>query len=85
MNAEVNEWQSRPLDALYPIVYLDALFVNIKDQGHISKKAVYLALGINSEGQKELLGLWIEKKEGAKFWPRCHYRTQKSWCSGYFH
>ncbi len=65
---EVNDWQSRPLDALYPIVYLDALFVNIKDQGHVIKKAVYLALGVNLEGHKELLGLWIEKNEGAKFW-----------------
>lgn len=65
---EVNDWQSRPLDALYPIVYLDALFVNIKEQGHVSKKAVYLALGVNIEGHKELLGLWIEKNEGAKFW-----------------
>ena len=65
---EVNDWQSRPLDELYPIVYLDALFVNIKDQGHVTKKAVYLALGVNLEGHKELLGLWIEKNEGAKFW-----------------
>ncbi|MCG8606810.1 IS256 family transposase [bacterium] len=65
---EVNEWQSRPLDAPYPIVYLDALFVNIKEQGHVVKKAVYLALGVNLEGHKELLGLCIEKNEGAKFW-----------------
>ena len=65
---EVNEWQSRPLDVLYPVVFLDALFVNVKDQGHITKKAVYLALGINTDGQKELMGLWIEKSEGAKFW-----------------
>jgi putative transposase len=65
---EVNDWQSRPIDALYPIVYFDALFVNIKDQGHVIKKAVYLALGVNLAGHKELLGLWIEKNEGAKFW-----------------
>ena len=65
---EVNEWQRRPLDVLYPVVFLDALFVNVKDQGHITKKAVYLALGINTDGQKELMGLWIEKSEGAKFW-----------------
>lgn len=65
---EVNDWQNRPLDALYPIVYLDALFVNITEQGHVTKKAVYLALGVNLEGNKELLGLWIEKSEGAKFW-----------------
>jgi putative transposase len=65
---EVNDWQSRPIDALYPIVYFDALFVNIKEQGHVIKKAVYLALGVNRDGRKELLGLWIEKNEGAKFW-----------------
>ncbi len=65
---EVNDWQSRPLDALYPIVYLDALFVSIKEQGHAIKKAVYLALGVNLEGHKELLGIWVEKNEGARFW-----------------
>jgi len=65
---EVNDWQSRPLAALYPIVYFDALFVNIKEQGHVIKKAVYVALGVNLAGHKELLGLWIEKNEGAKFW-----------------
>jgi putative transposase len=65
---EVSAWQNRPLDALYPIVYLDALFVSIREQGHVIKKAVYLALGVNLEGHKELLGLWIEKNEGAKFW-----------------
>ena len=65
---EVREWQNRPLDSQYPIVYLDALRVNIREQGQIIKKAVYLALGVNLEGHKELLGLWIEKNEGAKFW-----------------
>ncbi len=65
---EVNDWQSRPLGQLYPIVYLDALFVNVKEEGHVIKKAVYLALGVNLEGHKELLGLWIEKNEGARFW-----------------
>ena len=67
---EVKAWQSRPLDELYPIVYLDALYVNIKVSGRVSKRAVYLALGINKEGNKELLGLWIgeAESEGAKFW-----------------
>lgn len=65
---EVKAWQVRPLDGVYPIVYLDALKVKIRDAGHVVNKSVYLALGINMEGDKELLGLWIEKNEGAKFW-----------------
>lgn len=65
---EVKAWQSRSLDEVYPIVYLDALKVKIRDAGHVVNKSVYLALGINMEGDKELLGLWIEKNEGAKFW-----------------
>jgi len=65
---EVNDWQSRPLAAIYPILYLDALFVNVREQGRVSKKAVYLALAITLEGHKELLGIWIEKNEGARFW-----------------
>ncbi len=64
----VKEWQNRPLDSLYPIVYLDALVVKVKDQGHIVNKSVYLAIGINMDGLKEVLGIWIEKNEGAKFW-----------------
>lgn len=65
---EVKAWQNRPLAAVYPIVFLDALFVKIREAGSIRTKAVYLALGINMAGEKELLGLWIEKSEGAKFW-----------------
>ena len=65
---EVTAWQNRPLDNVYPIVYLDALFVKIRDSGTIKKKAVYLALGVNMQGEKELLGLWIAQTEGAKFW-----------------
>ncbi|MBT4139036.1 MAG: IS256 family transposase [Candidatus Latescibacteria bacterium] len=65
---EVKAWQSRPLDEVYPIVYLDALKVKIRDSGSVVNKSIYLALGINMEGDKELLGLWIEKNEGAKFW-----------------
>jgi putative transposase len=66
----VKAWQSRPLDEVYPIVYLDALYVNIKVSGRVSKRAVYVVLGINHEGNKELLGLWIgeAESEGAKFW-----------------
>lgn len=64
----VIEWQNRPLEKMYPIVYFDALRVKIRDDGSVKNKAVYLALGINAEGIKEVLGLWIEQNEGAKFW-----------------
>jgi len=65
---EVKGWQSRPLDALYPIVYMDCIHVKVRDTGAVRVKAVYLALGVNLAGQKELLGIWIEQTEGAKFW-----------------
>lgn len=65
---EVKAWQSRPLDKVYPIVYLDALIIKIQQDKKIINKAFYLALGINSEGQKELLGIWVSQNEGAKFW-----------------
>jgi len=64
----VDEWRNRPLEAFYPILFFDALRVNIRDEGHVSKKAVYLALAIGLDGQKEVLGLWIEQNEGSKFW-----------------
>lgn len=64
----VVEWQSRPLDAIYPIVYLDCIHVKIRQDRQVLNKAVYLALGINLEGQKELLGMWFSENEGAKFW-----------------
>lgn len=65
---EVTAWQNRPLDALYPIVYLDCLVVKVQQDQRVIDKAVYLALGINLEGHKELLGLWMTENEGAKFW-----------------
>jgi putative transposase len=65
---EVRAWQSRPLDAIYPIVYFDCLMVKIRDGAHILNKAIYLAIGLTREGQKEALGLWISPTEGAKFW-----------------
>jgi len=64
---EVKAWQGRPLDALYPIVYLDCIHVKIRD-GSVRVKAVYLAVGVNMRGEKEVLGLWIAQTEGAKFW-----------------
>ncbi len=65
---DVRAWQGRPLDPVYPIVYLDAIHVKMRASGHVQSQAVYLALGINLEGQKELLGLWVGEAEGAKFW-----------------
>jgi putative transposase len=65
---EVRAWQTRPLDQLYPILYLDALVVKVKDQGRVSNKAIYLAIGVNCSGLKEVLGMWASETEGAKFW-----------------
>jgi len=65
---QVVEWQSRPLDEVYPIVYLDCLVVKIRQDRRVINKAVYLALGVNMEGHKELLGMWLSENEGAKFW-----------------
>ena len=67
---EVREWQNRPLDPVYPLVIFDALRVKIRDEGVVKNKSVYLALGMNVEGIKTVLGLWIEQTEGAKFWLR---------------
>ena len=64
----VVEWQSRPLEPVYPIVYLDCIVVKIRQDKRVINKAVYLALGINLEGKKELLGMWLSENEGAKFW-----------------
>ena len=65
---DVRAWQSRPLSAVYPILYFDALFVKTRQEGPVTTKAIYLALGINPEGEKELLGLWVAQTEGSKFW-----------------
>jgi putative transposase len=67
---EVAEWQNRPLEALYPLVLLDALRVKVRDEGTVRNKAVYVALGVRPDGTKDVLGLWIEQTEGAKFWLR---------------
>lgn len=65
---QVTEWQNRQLDALYPIVYMDCIVVKVRQNGSVINKAVFLALGINTEGRKELLGMWLAENEGAKFW-----------------
>lgn len=68
VHAEVVEWQNRPLERMYPLVFFDALRVRIRDEGTVRNKAVYLALGVAADGAREILGLWIEQNEGAKFW-----------------
>lgn len=65
---EVTAWQNRPIDAVYPILYLDALYVKIRETGHIQNRAIYVAIGVNMQGRKEVLGLWMGQAEGAKFW-----------------
>ena len=65
---DVVEWQNRPLESMYPVVFFDALRVKIRDEGSVKNKAVYLALGIQRDGTKDVLGLWIQQTEGAKFW-----------------
>lgn len=67
---EVRVWQSRPLEGMYPVVFLDALRVKIRDEGIVQNKAIHLALGVRRDGTKEVLGLWVEQTEGAKFWLR---------------
>ncbi len=67
---EVSRWQSRPLDPMYALVFFDALRVKMRDEGTVRNKAVYLAIGVSPEGRKDVLGIWIEQTEGAKFWLR---------------
>ena len=67
---EVATWQSRPLEAAYPLVFFDALRVKVRDEGLVRNKAVHIALGVRADGTKEILGLWLEQNEGAKFWLR---------------
>jgi len=67
---EVAEWQNRPLEALYPLIFFDAIRIKVRDEGTVRNKAVYVALGVRPDGTKEVLGLWIEQSEGAKFWLR---------------
>ena len=65
---EVRQWQSRPLEPTYPIVYVDCLVVNVRENQRVLKKALYLVLAVDLNGQKDLLGMWIAQTEGAKFW-----------------
>ena len=65
VHEQVIEWQNRPLDAIYPILYLDCIFVKVRQDKQVINKAIYLALGVNMQGRKELLGLWMSETEGA--------------------
>ncbi|TDR27761.1 IS256 family transposase [Aquamicrobium defluvii] len=67
---EVSTWQQRPLDPVYPLVFFDAIRVKIRDEGMVRNKAIHIALGVRADGAKEVLGLWLEQNEGAKFWLR---------------
>ncbi len=68
VSAGVQEWRTRPLASVWPIIYLDALFLKVRDEGRVVKKALYVAVGVNLEGRKEMLGLWLGQSEGAKFY-----------------
>jgi transposase-like protein len=65
---EVLVWQTRPLDALYPVIYLDAVVVKVRDGAHVTNKAAHLAVGVDIDGVKHVLGIWLQTSEGAKFW-----------------
>jgi putative transposase len=68
---EVVAWQRRPLEALYPVMYLDALVVKVKDGAHVRNKAAHIAVGVDIDGIKHVLGIWVQTSEGAKFWAGC--------------
>jgi putative transposase len=78
--AEVTAWQTRPLEALYPVVFFDALRVKIRDEGVVRSKAVYLALGVLADGTRDILGVWIEQTEGAKFWMKVFTELKTRGC-----
>ena len=65
---EILAWQSRPLEAFYPVIYLDAIVVKVRDGGHVRNKAAHIAVGVDMEGIKHVLGIWVQQTEGAKFW-----------------
>ena len=65
---DAKEWQNRPLDEVYPVLYLDATILKVRNEGRVINKSAYLAIGINMEGLKDVLGIWLEQSEGAKFW-----------------
>src|SRR5581483_6511304 len=81
---EVKAWRARPLEAVYPILWLDALFVKIRENGRVANRAIYLALAVNLRGQKEVLGLWSSPTEGAKFWLQIFTELQQRGVQDFF-
>jgi putative transposase len=77
--AEVTAWQTRPPEALYPVVFFDALRVKIRDEGTVRSKAVYLALGVLADGTRDILGVWIEQTEGAQILDEDLHRAEGAW------
>src|SRR6266496_2332078 len=73
---DVREWQQRPLDDVYPVVLLDALVLKIREGGTVQRRACYLALGVTLEGERDVLGMWFQETEGAKFWMQCAGRAR---------
>jgi putative transposase len=72
LDREVTEWRTRRLEAVWPIVYLDGIVVHVRgENGRVSQHTMYVAIGVNLQGKKELLGLWLSETEGAKFWLSC--------------
>lgn len=65
---EVLAWQARPLESFYPVIYLDAIIVKVRDGAHVRNKAAHIAVGVDMDGVKHVLGIWIQATEGAKFW-----------------
>ena len=87
MLEDVKAWRSRsrPLDPVYSILFFDAIVAKVRHEGKVSNRAVYLALAINMEGKKELLGMWSSSTEGSKFWLRVLTEFKKSWPQGCLH
>ncbi len=83
--AEVTAWQARPLEPMYPVVFFDALRVKIRDEGVVRSKAVYLALAVLPDGTRDILGIWIEQTEGAKFWLKVFNDLKTRGCARHPH
>lgn len=85
VSEEVRHWQARPLEAIYPIVYVDGLVIKVRENQRVINKALHLVLGVNLQGHKELLGMWIAQNEGARILALGFYRIAKSGGQGYLH
>ena len=72
---EVTQWQDRPLEAFYPVIFLDALVVKVRDQNRVVNRHAHIAVGVDTEGVKHVLGIWVQAAEGAKFWASVCTRT----------